>query len=693
MKSLAPNTLLQNRYLIVHLIGKGGMGDVYLAVDQRLGSAVALKRTFFSDDEMLGNAFEREAKTLARLRHAVLPKVSDHFVENDQQFLVMEHISGDDLSKRLESAQKPFPISWVLFWADQLLDALAYLHAHEPPILHRDIKPQNLKLTDENSIILLDFGLSKNTVGETRPMSGGSSTGSVVGYTPHYAPMEQIRGTGTNPRSDLYALSATLYQLLTNVVPPDALTRADALINGLDDPVIPISTLNVEVPVTVSAVILKGMEISQDKRFSTAREMQKELREAFTQIQNAMFANTVAFNLQNEQSVSAPSSQHNQPLPPTQEKTEAFNLQSLKGIPSVAQGNYDYSPQQKKNDSDNGTSSNGANYDATLRMDSLPNNNSSGQSADSLPKQSNLKTEVFLAGSNSFPSLPPSDFPDAKNESGDGNGNYSSSGVFGNPQSGNGAGKIEAPASVPLFGADQHGEYVSDLPAAQTDFFTNINSDEKSDPFMTFAPTRNYTQDDISRESFAREEYEAENFGRSEQSDSVPRAAPETAKKSGGKSLAIGGAIALLILVVGAVGSFLIYRNYATASVSETVKPTPQPTIEISPTPQPTVEAAFETNANANTAVAENENAVGNSNSEVADENLSNQSNSGATNSTESATIVEQPKTSRPAPTVVTPKQPSQVAVKNTPKTNQTQAPKQPTKPAEKKPTAPIILQ
>jgi serine/threonine protein kinase len=150
MKPIAPNTLIQNRYLIVHLIGRGGMGEVYLAVDQRLGSAIALKRTFFSDDAMLGNAFEREARTLARLRHPVLPKVSDHFTEEGTQYLVMDHIAGEDISKRLESLQKPFPISWVLFWADQLLNALTYLHTNEPPIIHRDIKPQNLKLTDEN---------------------------------------------------------------------------------------------------------------------------------------------------------------------------------------------------------------------------------------------------------------------------------------------------------------------------------------------------------------------------------------------------------------------------------------------------------------------------------------------------------------------------------------------------------------
>ena len=148
MKPLAPNVLIQNRYLIVHLIGKGGMGEVYLSVDQRLGSAVALKRTFFSDDDMLATAFEREARILANLRHPILPKVSDHFVEGENQFLVMEHITGDDLSKRLEKTQQPFPLSWVLFWADQLLDALHYLHTHEPPIIHRDIKPQNLKLNE-----------------------------------------------------------------------------------------------------------------------------------------------------------------------------------------------------------------------------------------------------------------------------------------------------------------------------------------------------------------------------------------------------------------------------------------------------------------------------------------------------------------------------------------------------------------
>ncbi|HQZ97738.1 MAG TPA: serine/threonine-protein kinase [Pyrinomonadaceae bacterium] len=277
MKALNPNSMIQGRYLVVQPIGKGGMGEVYLAVDQRLGSAVALKRTFFSEDSTLGSAFEREARILARLRHPVLPKVIDHFAENGDQFLVMEHISGDDIAKRMESANKPFPLSWVMFWADQMLDALAYLHSHEPPIVHRDIKPQNLKLTDDNHIVLLDFGLSKDFDSK----ASGLNSASVAGYSPHFASMEQIRGTGTDARSDLYSLAATLYQMLTNVIPPDALTRADSMLGGKGDPIKPLNELNSEITPAISEVILKAVAIRQDERFGSAVEMQKALRRAF----------------------------------------------------------------------------------------------------------------------------------------------------------------------------------------------------------------------------------------------------------------------------------------------------------------------------------------------------------------------------------------------------------------------------
>jgi serine/threonine protein kinase len=281
MKPLAANSLLQNRYLIIHHIGKGGMGEVYLAVDQRLGNPVALKRTVFRDDAMMWDAFEREARILARLRHPVLPKVSDHFSEMEEQYLVMEYISGDDLSKRLEAAKKPFPLQWVLYWADELLDALNYLHTHEPPIIHRDIKPQNLKLTNDNHVVLLDFGLAKSSVAK----KSLSSSGSLVGYTPHYAPIEQVRGAGTNPRSDIYSLSSTLYQLMTGTVPMDALTRAESVIGGMGDPLPSPREMVPDISEEISAVILRGMSLNSEQRYPNAKEMQRALREAYSRLQ------------------------------------------------------------------------------------------------------------------------------------------------------------------------------------------------------------------------------------------------------------------------------------------------------------------------------------------------------------------------------------------------------------------------
>ncbi len=270
------------------------MGEVYLAVDQRLGNPVALKRTVFRDDAMMWDAFEREARILARLRHSVLPKVSDHFSEREEQYLVMEYISGDDLSKRLEAAKKPFPLQWVLYWADELLDALSYLHTHEPPIVHRDIKPQNLKLTNENHVILLDFGLAKNSVAKKAQVS--SSGGSLVGYTPNYAPIEQIRGAGTNPRSDIYSLSATLYQLMTGTIPMDALTRAESVIGGNGDPIPSPRELVSEISAEISAVILRGIALNSEQRYPDAREMQRALREAYAQLQHPEVVTSESFD-------------------------------------------------------------------------------------------------------------------------------------------------------------------------------------------------------------------------------------------------------------------------------------------------------------------------------------------------------------------------------------------------------------
>ncbi|MGI9168498.1 MAG: protein kinase domain-containing protein [Pyrinomonadaceae bacterium] len=270
---LTPDTVLQSRYRIVRQLGEGGMGAVYEAVDERLDSTVALKETFFTD-ERLRKQFEREARLLARMHHPALPRVSDHFSEGDGQFLIMQFIAGDDLYEMITRKNGPFPTDQVLTWADQLLDALDYLHTQDPQIIHRDIKPQNLKLTARGQIILLDFGLAKGQIGE---FSRVSTSASIFGYTPNYAPLEQIQGLGTDPRSDIYALGATLYHLMTGVKPPDALTRAAALVNSQPDPLARANEANPAVSAGLAKVLARAMAQNRDQRYLTAADMTKAL--------------------------------------------------------------------------------------------------------------------------------------------------------------------------------------------------------------------------------------------------------------------------------------------------------------------------------------------------------------------------------------------------------------------------------
>lgn len=278
---LIPDTVLQGRYRIVRQLGQGGMGAVYEAMDERLDAVVALKETLFAD-ERLRKQFEREARLLARMHHPALPRVSDHFSEGDGQFLVMQFIEGEDLAQMMNLKRGHFPVEQVLTWGDQLLDALDYLHTQDPQIIHRDIKPQNLKLTARGQIILLDFGLAKGQSSEVSPAAVTSA--SIFGYTPNYAPLEQIQGLGTDARSDIYALSATLYHLMTYVKPPGALTRAGALVNGEPDPLQPANQINSFVSPAVASVLARAMSQNRERRFTTAAEMRRALMDALAGI-------------------------------------------------------------------------------------------------------------------------------------------------------------------------------------------------------------------------------------------------------------------------------------------------------------------------------------------------------------------------------------------------------------------------
>ena len=264
------------RYQILGLAGRGGMGAVYAACDSRLGLTVALKQTC-ATDEGLRRAFRREGRLLAALRHPCLPRVLDHFEDGGELFLAMEYVPGDDLGAMLAQRGGPFPVADVWGWADALLDALEYLHRQSPPVVHRDIKPQNLKLAPGGGVVLLDFGLAHGAAGGQTMMLSGAT---VAGYTLSYAPVEQIQGGAVDVRADLYALGATLYHLLSGKPPVDALARAVARLDGDPDPLPPLGDARPGLPPALCAVVMGALALRGADRPATAADLRDALRVA-----------------------------------------------------------------------------------------------------------------------------------------------------------------------------------------------------------------------------------------------------------------------------------------------------------------------------------------------------------------------------------------------------------------------------
>ena len=279
--------IIRGRYKVIREISRGGMGAVYLAKDLLKNREVALKKSFFSGHQAAHQAFETEAKLLARLDHPGLPKVLDYFfLENDFQSLVMDYVTGETLEGLLESGKyrvgRALDSAKVTDWALQILDVLRYLHNFEPPVVHRDIKPNNIKLTAAGKIVLLDFGLAK-----------GSAV-TIVGGMSGYSPIEQVNHTGTDPRSDIYALGTTLFHLLTDQHPYTALNRfreiyGQSLMTNLEthgeisrnsDPQMTVAEINSHVPEEISKIVNKSMALFANDRFQTAEEMKAALLKA-----------------------------------------------------------------------------------------------------------------------------------------------------------------------------------------------------------------------------------------------------------------------------------------------------------------------------------------------------------------------------------------------------------------------------
>jgi serine/threonine protein kinase len=261
--TLEIGSLVNGRYRVERVLGQGGMGAVYAAIDENLGISVALKENLFTTDEY-ARQFRREATILATLRHPNLPRVTDHFVIPEKgQYLVMDFVDGEDLRHRLEQ-QGALKEAEVVEWGRQICEAVNYLHTQRRPILHRDIKPSNIRITSDGRAVLVDFGLAK--------MAGTTTTVGPRGMTPGFAPPEQYGGGQVDARADIYALAATLYQVLTGAMPEDGLDRAMGYAS-----LTPVRTRNPKTSEWLALAVEKGLEVRVEDRFRSASDFHAAL--------------------------------------------------------------------------------------------------------------------------------------------------------------------------------------------------------------------------------------------------------------------------------------------------------------------------------------------------------------------------------------------------------------------------------
>ena len=268
--SLQSGIVLDSRYELLELLGEGGMGQVFKARHNRLGKIFAVKSLRHlspdpTEQAKFLDAFETEARTLAELDHPALAKVTDFFEMRGTHFLVMEFIDGRTLARVIELAPRNLSQRRVLQWAEELCDVLSYLHAQAPPVIVRDLKPENIMIDSKRKLRLIDFGISKRL----KPGEGTHEIVKGMG-TAEYAPLEQYGASTTDQRSDIYALGATLYFLLTEIAPPPAWKRAS---EGAEP--IPPTQVNPTVSDRFERLLLEMMALKREDRPQTVDAVRK----------------------------------------------------------------------------------------------------------------------------------------------------------------------------------------------------------------------------------------------------------------------------------------------------------------------------------------------------------------------------------------------------------------------------------
>ena len=256
--------VLGQRYEIIQVLGQGGMGAVYLASDNRIsGKKWAIKELWDYGDpatrQLVQEQFKTESAILAKLTHPNLPRVTDFFVYNNKEYLVMDFIEGETLENIMLRTKQPVDVDFALSVIRQLLDVLEYLHSLNPPVIFRDLKPANIMISPDGSLKLIDFGIA-------RIFSAGKQKDTIVMGTPGYASPEQYGSSQSDARSDIYGLGATVYYILTNQDPADNPFH-------FDNP----AQLNPKIPARLEKTILKCIQMDPDNRFPGVKELRTYL--------------------------------------------------------------------------------------------------------------------------------------------------------------------------------------------------------------------------------------------------------------------------------------------------------------------------------------------------------------------------------------------------------------------------------
>ncbi len=265
-------SVIQNRFMVERLLGQGGFSAVYLVRDEQdSGKHYALKELTDSDRQEK-NKFAFECKVLKRLDHPALPHVHQVTENDERTYMLMDYIEGPNLEVlRRQQPDKRFPLTQVLFLLTPIVDALDYLHSQNPPIIHRDIKPANIIVpTVGEQSMLVDFGIAKEYTSD-------STTTAVRHCSPGYGAPEQYT-VGTDLRTDVYGLAATIYTLLTGVTPVDSLQRATRIAGKSGDPLVPIQEYVPSLPNYVAEAIHRAMSINGDARFATVKAFWQALQ-------------------------------------------------------------------------------------------------------------------------------------------------------------------------------------------------------------------------------------------------------------------------------------------------------------------------------------------------------------------------------------------------------------------------------